>query len=31
MIFAQGDGVEKNVARARDYYRKAGFDPDEFL
>jgi len=28
---AEGQGVEKNLELARDYYQKAGFDPDEIV
>jgi TPR repeat protein len=30
MIYMEGQGIEKDEARAREYYTKAGFDPDEF-
>lgn len=31
MIYAEGQGVDKDIDRARDCYQKAGFDPDEFV
>jgi len=30
MMFMEGQGVEKDVDRARELYVKAGFNPDEF-
>ena len=30
MIFMEGQGIDKNVERAREYYAKAGFDPEDF-
>lgn len=30
MIFMEGQGIEKDETRAREYYAKAGFDPEEF-
>ena len=30
MLYLEGQGVDKDVERARNYYAKAGFDPDEF-
>lgn len=30
MVYMEGQGVEKDEARGREYYRKAGFDPDDF-
>lgn len=31
MIFKDGQGVDVDLDRARECYRKAGFDPDEFV
>jgi len=31
MMYQEGEGVEINVSKAREYYSKAGFDPDEFV
>jgi len=30
MMYMEGQGVDKDVPKAREYYTKAGFDPDEF-
>ncbi len=29
-LYAKGDGVPRDTARARELYAQAGFDPDEF-
>jgi TPR repeat protein len=30
MIYMEGQGVDKDTEKARGYYEKAGFNPDEF-